>query len=479
MAFFEILIQISKILVVLILAPFSFYNLFIPYNATKREKNFFFCACLGIGIPFVSFIFLLSIRLFQDQSFYTLFFITIVPFFIYSFFNIKNLKLFIIDNFKFPLKLKFTFNFILFFILVLISLLLLSCVLFPVIQNDSIEYFYIAKTILNKSFIQNYPSKDAIDGLILPLTHPLGFPSYIAFGGVLQDPDFQVLNSKFFIVLIPIVISFILIKIAVYEKSIKNPFIATFLILTFPLFFFIAFGFHIDPIRCLTFFSASLFAYLTIKRENYSNYFLLGLSVGLSWFVHSTGLLTLLILFSLVFLINIQKTKKTLIYLTISLLACISVIIFDLIKVYDVMGSIFGDLYTIDIAKQYKEEFLHFRKLDRGVSSISEKFFYGFGRIFFEYRNFGFFYIITLPACFFYFKRKIKHIRNVNSFLDFSSLIVFMFYLGVVFATLIGIETFLQNYRYTLQPILNMALIGSLFIEKVFFRHEIVLFRKA
>ncbi|MDP3533125.1 MAG: glycosyltransferase family 39 protein [Alphaproteobacteria bacterium] len=478
MNFIDILIQISKILAITIFIPFTFYNICIPYDATKIEKRFLFCACLGIGIPFVSFVFLLFTRILNEQSFYTLFSITTLPFFFYSLFYLKKLKLFIVNNYTLPLKYNLKNIFVLFFVVVLLLFLILSCVFFPVIENDSIEYFHISRLILGKSFIYDYPSKDAIKGFVLPLTHPLGFPSYLAFGAVLLDVDIQNLNSKFFVIMVPIIISFILIKISTYQKHIKNPFIATFLVLSFPFFFLMSFGFHIDPIRCLTFFSASLFAYLTIKRDNYSNYILLGLSIGLSWFVHSSGILTLFILFTIVFIKNRKKLIKTITYICVSFLVCLSVVILDFIKIYDVLGSIFGDLYTMDIAKENKEAFTHFRKLDRDVSSFSEKFFYGFGKMFFEYRNFGFFYLITIPACIIYIKRKINTIFKINTFLDFSILIVFMFYLGVLFASFIGIDIFLHNHRYMLQPILHMALIGSLFTEKVFSRYGIIRFRK-
>ncbi|MDP1974595.1 MAG: hypothetical protein Q8K37_01345, partial [Alphaproteobacteria bacterium] len=114
MNFIDILIQISKILAITIFIPFTFYNICIPHDATKIEKKLLFCACLGIGIPFVSFVFLSFSRILNEQSFYTLFSITILPFVFYSLFYLKKLKFFIVNNYTLPLKGNSTAIFVLF-----------------------------------------------------------------------------------------------------------------------------------------------------------------------------------------------------------------------------------------------------------------------------------------------------------------------------------------------------------------------------
>lgn len=461
---------IFKISILFFFLPITIYNLFNFFNFKGEYK---FVLAMGIAPGILSWIYMLLLRFVPHQLSFFYLALTTVPFvfivlillkpssyreFIKEFFILKNL-----------LEEKFNILLVSFFLLFII----LWHLNMPLLGNDPLEYFYIAHLIDLKKDISFYPSTSGIDsrGFIAPFTHPIGYPTILAWAELGFDKPYSVFAAKITSFLFMLLILFSATIIQIKEKI--NPFLFfSFIFLAIPLVFIETTEAHIDSARMLFFFLTTLALYDHIKHQG--SLVLVGISAGLSWFFHSSGMLTLLIALGTYGFFSLLKEKisiqriKSIIFGGIAMcVICAFFIFLDILKIYSVHGKIIGDLENISIINYLSAEYSHYFAVSRDLNSLSEKFYKGFGQLFFNPLLFGFIYWLAVVGSISNFKSIIKNLKsNQWGYVEYSFVIVVCFFTIVFLSILVGFNVFSFNPRYLMQVLPLVSFLGIATLRK-------------
>ncbi|MBP6951319.1 MAG: hypothetical protein KA112_01915 [Alphaproteobacteria bacterium] len=458
-----------KLSVLLFFLPVTLYSLFHYLNF---KGNYTFALSMGLSPTLLSWFYMVLLRFAPGHSstFYLL--LTTVPL-VFS-----SLQPSILPNFLkefsifkpiFEEKIYLTITgFLLLFIL-------LWYINMPLLGNDSLEYFYISHLIDVKKDLGFYPNVSSVDsqGLLAPFTHPIGYPALLAWGQLTLGAEFGLFTGK--------VLSFLCIFLTLFvaciiqiKENIKPCMLFSLIFLTTPLVYSNVLEAHIDSIRMLLFLLAIIALY--DHFTNQGSLILVGVSCGLSWFAHSSGLLTLAVVlgtygfFSLLQdrCLSIRVIKNIFVGSSIIIFSSLFFVLLDVIKIYSVHGRLIGDLENIQIITYLSNEYEHYFAVSRKIGSLDEKFFRLVEQLFFSPFEYGFSYWLGVIGIFLCFKPTVKDLRdNKWDYMDFIFTVVFFFFVIVILATLLGKNTFVFNPRYLLQALPLVAFFGILSLRRL------------
>ncbi|MCE2992131.1 MAG: hypothetical protein LW825_04330 [Candidatus Jidaibacter sp.] len=339
----------------------------------------------------------------------------------------------------------------------------------PLVENDSTEYFYMAKIILTKSDVSWYPNIAAHDsfGLLAPFTHPLGYPAFLSLHLVGIDdylgPNYNaiLLPAKIACLYYPLLTILIIIYILHLLKKQHASIWALMLYISTPIVLHYIIKCHIDPYR-IAFMTLSvvMLHHVLSTKYSYANLFLLAITCGLAWFIHTSGALNVFIIFFILSLANWHKYDLTTAIKTGLFCSCICIFIVapDLYQMYKALGTIAGDVGNIPVIRNNLKEYQEFWQVMRGLKDSNEKL-ATLLRTFYEVKYWGLLYFLGILGMLASYRNIFTKNYNLLQLLFLS---VALFYAIALIATLAGIDTFVFNLRYLMQPVAIVVVFASI-----------------
>jgi hypothetical protein len=352
-----------------------------------------------------------------------------------------------------------------------IALVVAYALVMPMTANDPLEYFYLGHLIAERTALDFYPSLSALDarGFIAPWTHPAGFATLIAWAELGAQTVEGVLTAKLMVLSFLLGLALLLSVILWAERRAHHTWLAFVLFITTPICLANSVNLHIDNARMLFFLLPLYLLYLHLQHR--APLWLAGLTAGMGWFFHSSGALTLLMVLGLYVLAvlyrDLPRQRHQWVQLAQSmgwvLLAGLAPVIWDLAHNMQVFSRAVGDRQNIAIMGLFAEEYDRYLGLSRHVGTLAESIGFGIGRIFIEIRLFGIIYWALLLSLVALVRPLLLRLKQRQfDLLVFASATVVLFFLGVLFATCIGIDIFVVNPRYLLQIIPFVCLLTAL-----------------
>ena len=434
----------------------------IVYHAVKKytssfynENNFIIILSVIVGPLLASWLFIQFIRFFpyySDLTYISLLNITALTLLLILCPSLK--KLFPQPTFtNFQLSTRYD-QIALFAIVIIVSFVFFYFLAFSFIENDPLDYLFLAKLILEKKTVDFYPAMDGVNthGMIAPFTHPLGFPGFFAINMLgIEDWNLAVFAVKLACGYYLIVSLTFFIHISP-EFGCHNIYITSLIYISTPLILLLTIRCHIDPYRILLFTLSIFTACKILKKITEAEFILLGVITGLSWFIHSSGILNVFIAVGLSCLYTVfNKGFLTSIKLGLwALLGCLVLLTVDLLHIYKATGRIIGDTENIEVMTLLLEHYKNFWHAFREIGSLTDNLM-KFNVLFLEIQLFGITYTIFIIAVAFIFI-KIRSLK-LNDMRIFALLAITAFYGIAIFFTLINVQVFIFNPRYLLQPI--------------------------
>lgn len=423
----------------------SFYN----------EENFIIILSIIVGPLLASWLFIQFIRFFpycSDLTYISLLTITALSLLLILCPNLK--KLFPRPTFtSFQLSTRYD-QIALLAIVIIVSFVFFYFLAFSFIENDPLDYLFLAKLILEKKTVDFYPAMDGINthGMISPFTHPLGFPGFFAINMLGIDNY----NVAVFAVKLAcgyyLIVSLIFFTHISSEFGCSNIYIASLIYISTPFILLLTIRCHIDPYRILLFALSIFTAYKILKNPTKAEFILLGVITGLSWFIHSSGVLNVFIAVGLACLYAIFK-KGFLASIKLGLwasLGCLVLLTADLLHIYKATGRIIGDTENIEVITLLLEHYKNFWHAFREIGNLPDNLM-KFSVLFLEIQLFGITYTIFIIAIAIAFV-KVRSLK-LNDMQIFTLLAISAFYGIAILLTLINVQVFIFNPRYLLQPI--------------------------
>lgn len=468
---FLFILSSLKVFCALFMLPFVISSLF-PQGNDNKKKAYVFLVSFAISPLLVSYFYALLLRIMPGRggTFYdTLMVITFFTIFIVFLKHIRSSYHLLISLLKALQPTNKRDKILASGVSILLTLLFIFILATPLIGNDPLEYFHLSKLILEKKSLAFYPLLDGegTKGFIAPWTHPLGYPSWLAFmsNGISQADGLMLAKASTFFFTVSIVLS--LVVISFFEK-LTYRYAASLIYLAIPLCFIHAIYCHVDSLRISLFLSAAIATYIYLQDQNFKNAAFLGGVLGCSWFAHSTGSLTVLVMLGTVFLKGKMKNNVAHVCL---ILAIITLIIFpDLLYIYKKTGNLIADRENIKTITLLKEEFYLYLSAKRTPKDVLID-------LFTDISIYGFTYWFLLAGLL-VFLTKITYSKSINifdfvlgkkeNFLNLSVFMLIFFFAGVILTLLLGSLVFVVNIRYIFHPIALVSLIAafSLFFTK-------------
>ena len=349
----------------------------------------------------------------------------------------------------------------------IVTLSILHYLYLPLMENDPLEYFYMAKILLSTADASWYPSVSAENsyGITAPFTHPLGYVSFIALNMVGiedyigQNYEAILISSKLACLYYPILTIFTIAHILHIANKQKAIIWSILLYFSIPLVMHYIVKCHVDPVRIAFMLVSSLLLYELMRSQyRYKNVVLLGLICGFSWFVHSSGILNAFIIFA-IYCLFVWRTRGFKLGFITGLICVISsapVIVVDLYKIYSVLGSILGDTNNIEVIRNHIDDYNIFWAAMRGTTGI-----FNLLRTFYEIKYWGIVYFLGVIGI----ALNLKHLKELN-ILSVIFTVFALFYLTAFIATALGFGVFIFNPRYLMQPIFVMVIFSAILISE-------------
>ncbi len=450
-----IILTLKYITTYLLSSLIVFYAIKKYTSSLYHENNFIIILSVIVGPLLASWLFIQFIRFFpyySDLTYISLLTIIALNFLLILCPNLKNL--FLWPNFaSFQLSTWYD-KIALCAIVIIVGFVFFYFLAFSFIENDPLDYLFLAKLILEKKTVDFYPAMDGINthGMISPFTHPLGFPGFFAIN-MLGIDDY---NAAVFAVKLAcgyyLIISLIFFTHISSEFQYSNIYIASLIYICTPFILLLTIRCHIDPYRILLFTLSIFTAYKILKKPTKAEFILLGVITGLSWFIHSSGILNVFIAVGLSCLYTVfNKGFLASIKLGLwALLGCLVLLTVDLLHIYKATGRIIGDTENIEVMTLLLEHYKNFWHAFREIGSLTDNLM-KFSVLFLEIQLFGITYSIFIVAVAFIFI-KIRSLK-LNDMQIFALLAITAFYAIAIFLTLINVQVFIFNPRYFLQPI--------------------------
>ena len=447
------------------------------------NKPNLFIYSLGIGPITISLILTRALQLFPGHSdtFYILIIIVIfLLLLIYSRNKItllKELKIFF--NIKRILVETSVIEKILILIILLIIMsIFFQTIIFPVVENDALQYLKVAQMIHKYKTVDFYPviKPDPETGFYATSSHPLGYISLILWNYMIQGsetPCFHKFISSFYL------ICTILLLFTLYNHhSVKRRYFygisAVLILITTPVYYREAVYMGVDTFRIYMFFLSFVWISTLIKRSiSTANYLYLkiftGFVVGLGMFTHSIGIL-IPVFFTILYFIFSKENKKQL-FSTILIIGAVAMLtggsryitnfvtfgspVYDELPIYQVVPELFRNDWV-----------MYTKKLITKTDIIFFGVFKGFTKPI-SYGLSYWFFLLSILISFKAIKRSFLLSFFLSVILTFYMLIIVLVVIGVTKGNFIALESIASDrYIQTIQPF--VAYIGATFIGNIY-----------
>jgi hypothetical protein len=348
----------------------------------------------------------------------------------------------------------------------------------PVMANDPLEYFSVARVIYETKALSGvYPLVDTSlsNGFYAPWTHPPGFVLQLVLGFLMQGTAeyagaAKVLNAYVFAAFMALV--YVWAGGGVRWRGLVA---ALFLPLT-PLLFHEVYEIHIDVVRIGIWTAAFLLLPTWFRSLRLRDSLALGVVVGLAMFVHSIGLLFWALFLGLVLVLRTGRPATVLVQSAVAVLAALLVVLPDYLQNLALYGRVIGDSTPLwEIEELKLPEFVYEQ---RGLITVGDRIRNGvlavFGPTYFGRAQLLALLLIVAFIGVAIWRTGGRIPRMIGRFrrpLDLNVwMLAFLGFIGVlVLSALLGIELVIKNQRYLmtmagLAPILLVAIADFLLV---------------
>ena len=461
--------------------------IFANFDFDKKDIVRAFVVLLGLSGGLMSAILELMLVFLpgKENSFYLVGIAT--PFFIlallsnrdgrkYTGFALKELFLRRLLPFHFSGHYRFSNIMLSLFLWGLIIMVALEAFVVPLMANDPLEYASTARIIYEHKSSDVYPMVDleSSSGYYGPWSHPLGYINLMVITFMLQGTADISGLSKF---VTPTYFVFTLLLLVTFFNGnrLKTAgLISAFLLATTPAYISGVMDSHIDPFRMFGFFSCFVMLREYLKTHSKGYFLLTLLCIWLGLYSHSLGILIVPILCWILFLqfvVVIQNSDKFIKEKICSYFALILLPICFNIPRYltniSVFGSPIADASAVPLWQVGSLEYEYYFQVVRGVFDAQDRILFGIFKVFTGIDSFGPVYWLAAIGFFWQLKQRqfamVRLKAGIREMFRSPSEHVLVWsvvcYLGmVVLSVVLGIDSFIKNYRYimTIQPLVAL-----------------------
>lgn len=243
----------------------------------------------------------------------------------------------------------------------------------PVMANDPLEYFSVARAIYETKALSGvYPLLDTglSNGFYAPWTHPPGFALQIALGYLVQGSANHAGAAKFLDVYVLATLMALVYVWAGGRTRWRGPVGALFIPLT-PLLFREVYEIHIDVVRIGVWTAAFLILPAWFRSLRLRDSIALGIVVGMAMFVHSIGLLFWALFLGLIIVMRSSRPGAMLVQSLVAAAVSLAVVLPDYLQNVALYGRVIGDSAPLwEIEELRLPEFVYEQ---RGLITVGDR----------------------------------------------------------------------------------------------------------
>lgn len=279
-----------------------------------------------------------------------------------------------------------------------ISALFYFVLLSPIGENDILQYAKMAQFFYDDKDLSSYPFVEAErkTGFFAVTAHPLAFHLSFVWAHLFQGSA-ENLGFARVIPLVFLILQLCLLLGLFWRRPLEG-FVATVLLLAFPLYGYLVRNFSIDSIRIYSTLFAFFCLFRLLKEEEFAwrKSVYAGIGLGLSLFTHAMGFVILPIYFAILFL-NGRAHMRSAIAKAFSVgFIALPFCFYRVLENLHIFGSPINDSGRVLQLPTLQQQSLV--ELGRGYFDLGDKFFLGVFQAFSNPSNYSFIYWLLLPA---------------------------------------------------------------------------------
>lgn len=354
--------------------------------------------------------------------------------------------------------------------------LICSSILIPVIQNDALEYFTVARDLAQARSFSNYPaiSTDTASGFFGPWSHPGLYVALLYLANLLQGNVEIPVLGRLIAPWFAVCASMIVFALG-YLKSFMNGIISTLFFLGAPLLFLGADSALLDSLVAAGMLIATALWINTNPLESKLSAFKFGLVLGLTVWSHSQAVLFPLMFGGMFFLWHFSS-RRYLSAVSGSLSMILGVMVFGIWPYLNNLRKL--GVVISDNPKVFALESLDWESyfsMARGVATVAQRIQYGLFKGLFAIESYSFvFWFATILAAGVFWRvlrkgryRELFKFESRN-YIRVSFVLVAIYHIGVAFSILLGTDLMIKNERYFLVILGPVALLAATYVTQLY-----------
>lgn len=347
----------------------------------------------------------------------------------------------------------------------IVLLVLVPAIAVPLAGNDALEYAGAAKRVFLERSTAGYPfiNPTDADGFYGPWSHPLGYVGLQVWGFLIQGSAGEAGVIKLITPYFAFCTALAVIHGVGGARRLLAPWAAALLLAT-PAYFFTTMQSHVDQIRIFPLIAAFLaLPFIVIPASRWRGTVLLGCILGAGLYVHSIGVLSLLLLGCV--LCMVLKTPVRIRFAVIAGMMLIALLLNAprLAVNVSLYGSPIADIESVPVFGITELDWNNFLRETRGIASPTDRWISGVLAGLARPDLFGLTYWIFIAALIVFLRHRFHRVVGqppqslvevVTSRLQEGSntlgllLAVLVFEAMVGLSVVVGMDTFIKNYRY-------------------------------
>lgn len=359
----------------------------------------------------------------------------------------------------------------------IVLLVLVPAIAVPLAGNDALEYAGAAKRVFLERSTAGYPfiNPTSADGFYGPWSHPLGYVGLQVWGFLIQGSATEAGVIKLITPYFAFCTALAVIHGIGGARRLLAPWAAALLLAT-PAYFFTTMQTHVDQIRMFPLIAAFLaLPFVALPTSRWRGAVLLGCILGAGLFVHSIGVLSLLLLGFVLFVALKIPVRKRFALVAGMMFIALFLNASRLAVNVSLYNSPIADVESVPVFGISELEWGSFLRETRGIASTSDRWIFGVLAGLTRPDLFGVTYWFFVAAIIVFLRHRLRRVNGqpppslagvVTSRLQegWSTLglllAVLVFEAMIAFSVVVGVDTFIKNYRY-LMTTLPLAIVFS------------------
>ena len=347
----------------------------------------------------------------------------------------------------------------------IVLLVLVPAIAVPLAGNDALEYAGAAKRIFLERSTAGYPfiNPTSSDGFYGPWSHPLGYVGLQVWGFLIQGSATEAGVIKLITPYFAFCTALAVIHGVGGARRSLAPWAAALLLAT-PAYFFTTMQTHVDQIRIFPLIAAFLaLPFVVLPASRWRGAVLLGCILGAGLFVHSIGVLSLFLLGFVLFVVLKTPFRKRLALVAGMMLIALFLNALRLAVNLSLYNSPIADIESVPVFGISVLEWGSFLRETRGIASTSDRWIFGVLAGLTRPDIFGVTYWLFVAALIVFLRNRLRRVDGqpppslaevVTSRLQegWSTLglllAVLAFEAMSALSVVVGMDTFIKNYRY-------------------------------